>query len=85
MMDDRAKISKVKNPIAFTTSVKQPPDASFPSFLCRPDFVVGMPVVFEMLRFAAVTPVARFHENESPGMPVLLPFFLGMLTLLSLQ
>ena len=27
----------------------------------------GIPVAREILRFAAVTPRARFHENVSPG------------------
>jgi hypothetical protein len=33
----------------------------------RPDRVSGIPVVREILRFAAVIPNARFQENVSPG------------------
>jgi len=49
-----------------------------PIFACRPCFDVGIPVAFAIFRFAAVTPVARFSENDNPGIPVLL-FFLGMI------
>lgn len=38
-----------------------------PSSERRPDRVVGIPVAREILRFAAVTPSARFQENENPG------------------
>ena len=38
-----------------------------PSSERRPERVVGIPVAREILRFAAVTPSARFHENENPG------------------
>jgi hypothetical protein len=38
-----------------------------PTFLCRPAFVVGIPVAFAILRFALVIPSARFQLNESPG------------------
>ena len=34
-----------------------------PTLRCRPDFVHGMPVARETLRFAAVMPSSRFHEN----------------------
>jgi len=40
-----------------------------PIFLCRPDRDVGIPVALANLRFAFVTPVARFQLNESPGIP----------------
>jgi len=40
-----------------------------PIFLCRPDPEVGIPVALAILRFAFVTPVARFQLNESPGIP----------------
>ena len=33
----------------------------------RPFRVSGIPVDFEIERFALVTPRARFHENERPG------------------
>jgi len=42
-----------------------------PIFLCRPERVVGMPVIFAICRFAFVTPKARFQLKDSPGMPVL--------------
>ncbi len=34
-----------------------------PAFLCRPDFVQGIPVARDTLRLAFVTPVARFQLN----------------------
>ena len=40
---------------------------SLPTFLCRPAFVVGIPVAFTILRFALVIPRARFQLKESPG------------------
>ncbi len=48
-----------------------------PNFARRPDRVVGMPVARVSLRFAAVIPSARFHENDSPGpsLMVCLPRF----------
>lgn len=39
----------------------------FPSLFLRPDFVVGIPVAFAILRLALVTPKSRFHENDRPG------------------
>lgn len=41
-----------------------------PSFLSKPDFVVGIPVERVKSRFAFVIPKALFHEKESPGIPV---------------
>jgi hypothetical protein len=38
-----------------------------PSLRCRPERVNGIPVAREILRFARVTPSARFHENDNPG------------------
>ena len=40
---------------------------NLPNLLRRPERVRGMPVARDTLRFAAVTPMARFHENVSPG------------------
>ena len=40
---------------------------NLPNLLRRPERVRGIPVVREILRFAAVTPMARFHENVRPG------------------
>jgi hypothetical protein len=40
---------------------------NLPNLLRRPERVRGIPVAREILRFAAVTPRARFHENVSPG------------------
>ena len=34
-----------------------------PTLRCRPDFVHGTPVARDTLRFAAVMPSSRFHEN----------------------
>ena len=51
-----------------------------PTFRSRPDFVKGMPVALEMLRFAAVIPSARFAENVTPG--ILNEDFFAMLSLL---
>ena len=52
---------------------------NLPTLRCRPDFVVGMPVAFAILRLTAVTPTARFAENDSPGMPVFVPLFLAII------
>ena len=38
-----------------------------PSFACRPERVVGMPVALAILRLKLVTPSARFQENDRPG------------------
>lgn len=43
-----------------------------PNLRCLPDRVVGMPVALAILRLAAEIPVARFQENDRPGIPVLL-------------
>ena len=40
---------------------------NLPNLLRRPVRESGIPVAREMLRFAAVTPSALFHENVSPG------------------
>jgi hypothetical protein len=40
---------------------------NLPNLLRRPERVRGIPVAREILRFAAVTPRARFHENVRPG------------------
>ena len=37
-----------------------------PTFLSRPDFVNGTPILRDILPFAADMPVARRHENEVP-------------------
>ena len=44
-----------------------------PSFACRPLRVSGIPVALEILRFSAVIPKARFHENVIPGPSFILP------------
>jgi hypothetical protein len=38
-----------------------------PNFERRPLRVVGIPVARAIFRFALVTPIARFHENDNPG------------------
>lgn len=38
-----------------------------PIFLSRPAFVVGMPVLRAICCLAFVTPRARFHEKDNPG------------------
>jgi len=40
---------------------------NLPNLLRRPERVRGIPVAREILRFAEVTPRARFHENVRPG------------------
>ena len=40
---------------------------NLPNLLRRPVRERGIPVAREILRFVAVTPRARFHENVSPG------------------
>lgn len=39
-----------------------------PAFRCLPDPVKETPVALEARRFAEVMPVARFQENDTPGM-----------------
>jgi hypothetical protein len=57
--------------------IKHPPPVTIlPIFLCLPDFVVGIPVAFAIFLFAFVIPVALFQLNDSPSIPVLVPFFL---------
>ena len=65
--------------VIINTSIgnKHPPIAA-PNLRCRPLRVVGMPVLRAIFRFAAVTPVARLHEKESPGIPVFVPRFLRL-------
>jgi hypothetical protein len=65
------------NPAGTTNTTAQPELAAAPSFLCRPERVVGMPVARASLCLAAVMPRARDGENARPGMPV--PRRLGML------
>ena len=48
---------------------------ALPIFLSRPDLVVGMPVLRAKFWRAWVMPKARFHENESPGIPVFVFLF----------
>jgi hypothetical protein len=44
--------------------IKQPPPViAWPIFLCRPDFVKGIPVLREIFCFAFVIPTALFHEK----------------------
>lgn len=42
---------------------------ALPTLRCRPDRVSGMPIEREIFDLNAEIPTARFHENESPGMP----------------
>ena len=50
-------------------------NTALPTFLSRPAFVVGMPVLRANFCLAAVIPSARFQLNDNPGIPVLLPLF----------
>ena len=45
----------------------------------RPFRVSGIPIDFEIDRFALVIPRARFHENERPGPSFMNPHFLFQL------
>jgi len=46
------------------TGIKHPPPVtSLPTFLWRPDFVVGIPVIRAKLLLALDMPTKRFHEN----------------------
>jgi hypothetical protein len=38
-----------------------------PTFLCRPLFVVGIPVILATFLFAEDIPNARFRLNDNPG------------------
>lgn len=42
---------------------------ALPTLRCRPDRVSGMPIEREIFDLNAEIPTARFHENESPGIP----------------
>ena len=46
-----------------------PPVMALPTFRWRPLLVSGIPVDLEILDFARVTPVARFHENPPLFIP----------------
>ena len=48
---------------------------AFPILRCRPERVSGMPIWRDNFDFAAEMPVARFHENDNPG----IPFFLAII------
>lgn len=43
--------------------------AAFPNLRCRPVRVNGMPICLDNFPFAADMPLARFHENDNPGIP----------------
>ena len=47
---------------------------SRPSFRSMPALVVGMPVARAICCLACVTPSARFHENETPGIFITIRF-----------
>ncbi len=49
----------------------------FPNLLRLPDLVVGMPVTFEIFRFAFVMPSARFQLKDRPE--ILKVFFFVMI------
>src|SRR5690606_39138488 len=59
-------------PVSKSVAGTQQPIA-LPSLRCRPARVSGMPVWRDILLLAADSPVARFHENDRPGMPFLRP------------
>ena len=44
-----------------------------PIFRCLPFRVSGIPICRESRPFAADSPIARFQENDSPGIPVVRP------------
>ena len=78
VLTSRQRVSAIRitaNAIAISagriTSTHPLPVRIRPTFLCLPLRVVGMPVARAILRFMDVTPAARFHENDRPGMPVL--------------
>ena len=52
-----------------TQGIIQHPNAA-PTLRCRPARVRGIPMLRDARAFAADTPSARFHENESPGIPL---------------
>ena len=43
-----------------------------PTLRSMPARVVGIPVARDIFLFACVTPSARFHENDNPGIFILL-------------
>ena len=48
-----------------------------PAFLCRPLFVVGIPVILATFLFAEDIPNARFRLNDNPGIKLF--FFFAIL------
>jgi Cys-tRNA(Pro)/Cys-tRNA(Cys) deacylase len=60
---------KPPTPTSGRPKIKQQPIAA-PAFRCLPCRVNGMPIRRDSLPFAADNPMARFHENDKPGMPV---------------
>jgi len=56
-----------------------PPVIVFPILRCRPDFVVGMLVVFEIFLFKFDIPTARLQLKDTPGIPVFVPFLLAIM------
>ena len=54
----------IKRIVADEIIIKQPPPViAWPIFLCRPDFVKGIPVLREIFCFAFAIPTALFHEK----------------------
>src|SRR4029453_19104109 len=50
---------------------------ALPTLRCRPARVSNTPSLRDSLALALDKPVARFHENETPGMPFLRPMIMG--------
>jgi hypothetical protein len=46
-----------------------------PNLARLPERDIGIPVAREILRFAFVTPNARFHEKVNPGPSFMLPTY----------
>jgi hypothetical protein len=51
---------------------------ALPTLRCRPARVSGTPSLRDSLALALDKPVARFHENETPGMPFLRPMMISL-------
>ena len=58
---------------AITYIIQPPPITAFPTFLCIPAFVVGIPVALANFCFALVTPSARLQLK--PGITDFLRLF----------
>ena len=58
-----------------STNIGNRHPAMRPNFRCRPDLDKGMPILRLSRACAWLSPKARRHEKDKPGIPVLLRLF----------